>query len=31
MVFHRARIKDKELNVEMQGNIIDFVTTTKYF
>ena len=30
MVFYRARIKAKELNVEMQGNIIDCVTTTKY-
>ena len=31
MVFHRARIKAKDLNVEMQGNIIDCVTTTKVF
>ena len=30
MVFHRARIKAKDLNVEMQGNTIDCVTTTKY-
>ena len=30
MVFHRARIKAKDLNVEMQGNIIGCVTTTKY-
>ena len=30
MVFHRARIKAKDLNVEMQGNNIDCVTTTKY-
>ena len=30
MVSHRARIKAKDLNVEMQGNIIDCVTTTKY-
>ena len=30
MVFHRARIKAKDLNVEMQGNNIDSVTTTKY-
>ena len=27
MVFHRARIKAKDLNVEMQGNNIDCVTT----
>ena len=30
MVFHRARIKAKDLNVEMQGNIIGCVTATKY-
>ena len=30
MVFHRARIKAKDLNVEMQGNIIASVTATKY-
>ena len=30
MVFHRARRKTKYLNVEMQGNNIDCVTTTKY-
>ena len=30
MVFHRARIKTKDLNVEMQGNIIGCVTATKY-
>ena len=30
MVFHRARIKAKDLNVVMQGNNIDCVTTTKY-
>ena len=30
MVFHGARIKAKDLNVEMQGNNIDCVTTTKY-
>ena len=30
MAFHRARIKAKDLNVEMQGNNIDCVTTTKY-
>ena len=27
MVFHRARIKAKDLNIEMQGNILDCVTT----
>ena len=30
MVFHRARIKAKDLNVEMLGNIIGCVTATKY-
>ena len=30
MVFHLARIKAKDLNVEMQGNIIGCVTATKY-
>ena len=30
MVFHRARIKAKDLNVEMQGNIFGCVTATKY-
>ena len=30
MVFHRARIKAKDLNVDMQVNNIDCVTTTKY-
>ena len=30
MVFHRARIKAKDLYVEMQGNIIGCVTATKY-
>ena len=30
IVFHRARIQVKDLNVEMQGNVIDCVTTTKY-
>ena len=30
MMFHRARIKAKDLNVEMQGNNIDCVTTTNY-
>ena len=30
VVFHRARIKDKDLNVTMQGNIIHCVTATKY-
>ena len=30
MVFHRARIKAKNFNVEMQGNIISCVTATKY-
>ena len=30
MLFHRARIKTKDLYVEMQGIIIDCLTTTKY-
>ena len=30
MLFHQARIKAKDLNVEMQGNIIDCVTATQY-
>ena len=30
MVFHRARIKDKDLNVEIQGNIIGCVRANKY-
>ena len=30
MVFHRARIKAKDLNVEIQGKIIGCVTATKY-
>ena len=30
MVFHRARIKAKDLNVETQGNSIGCVTATKY-
>ena len=30
MVFHRARIKAKDFNVEIQGNINDCLTTTKY-
>ena len=30
MVFHQARIKAKDLNVEMQGNLIGCVTATKY-
>ena len=30
IVFHRARIKAKDLNVEMQRNIIGCVTATKY-
>ena len=30
MVFHRARIKAKDLYVEMQGNNIGCVTATKY-
>ena len=30
IVFHRARIKAKDLNIEMQGNIIDCMTTTQY-
>ena len=30
IVFHRARIKAKDLNVKIQGNIIDCVTAAKY-
>ena len=30
MVFHQARIKAKDINIEMQGNIIGSVTATKY-
>ena len=30
MVFHRARIKAKDLHFEMRGNIIGCVTATKY-
>ena len=30
IVFNRARIKAKDLNVEMQGNIIDCVTVKTY-